>query len=408
MVTVKDVLNLGIFEDIWLAAPCEGCEERLVTGAGILDFEPFWGDYDSFTPGEFIFTSLGFAQRDPDLADQAVRAMIERDVAALVIKPVAMDAISAEAAELSTARGVPVFFYEGHFVERLMAAVLALVAEDRAQSQRDALIDALIAPRGDADVREGLFEVARTTGATVQCLAARPLAPDGCMLSALQGELGALLYDFQRNQASVVQACVVRYRDQLLAFVSYDRPPRGAIARSEADLVARIEAAGRLRCGVSQEVSLGQGDLAIRQARTALDELGPGGLSRRGVGRPPLRRNGAALPIAPRRVRPSPRHRACRHRPRLCRVLRRGARHGRGALPASQHGALPSAAHPGGAGPARRIRQGAGRPPRFGVFNDRITHYFLCNGTNGGACGSSPPLRARSRTDGNLFVVDQP
>lgn len=248
MVTVKDVLNLGIFEDIWLAAPCEGCEERLVTGAGILDFEPFWGDYDSFTPGEFIFTSLGFAQRDPDLADQAVRAMIERDVAALVIKPVAMDAISAEAAELSTARGVPVFFYEGHFVERLMAAVLALVAEDRAQSQRDALIDALIAPRGDADVREGLFEVARTTGATVQCLAARPLAPDGCMLSALQGELGALLYDFQRNQASVVQACVVRYRDQLLAFVSYDRPPRGAIARSEADLVARIEAAGRLRC----------------------------------------------------------------------------------------------------------------------------------------------------------------
>ena len=169
MVTVKDVLNLGIFEDIWLAAPCEGCEERLVTGAGILDFEPFWGDYDSFTPGEFIFTSLGFAQRDPDLADQAVRAMIERDVAALVIKPVAMDAISAEAAELSTARGVPVFFYEGHFVERLMAAVLALVAEDRAQSQRDALIDALIAPRGDADVREGLFEVARTTGATVQC-----------------------------------------------------------------------------------------------------------------------------------------------------------------------------------------------------------------------------------------------
>ena len=61
VVTVKDVLNLGICEDIWLAAPCEGCEERLVTGAGILDFEPFWGDYDSFTPGEFIFTSLGFA-----------------------------------------------------------------------------------------------------------------------------------------------------------------------------------------------------------------------------------------------------------------------------------------------------------------------------------------------------------
>lgn len=271
MVTLQDVIDLGIFEDIWLAAPCEGYLERRVGGAGILDFEPFWGDYDSFVPGELIFTSLGFAQRDPELADQAVRAMIERDVAALVIKPVAMDAISEQAAALSTARGVPVLFYEGHFVERLMAAVLALVAEDQAQSRRDARIDALLAPPAEAAVRAELFEVAHATGATVQCLAARPLVADGCMLSALQGELGTLLYGFQRDWPSVVQACVVRYHDRLLAFTSYDRPPRGAVARSEADLVARIEAAGRLRCGVSQEVPLGQGDLAIRQALAALD-----------------------------------------------------------------------------------------------------------------------------------------
>ena len=271
MITLQDVIDLGIFEDIWPAAPCEGYRDRVVTGAGILDCEPFLGGYDSFVPGELIFTSLGFARRDPALADEAVRAMIEQDVAALVIKPVALDAISADAAALSAARGVPVLFYEGHYVERLMAAVLALVAEDQAQSQRDARIDALLAPRDEAAVRAALFEVAHATGSTVQCVAARPVVADGCTLPALQGELGAALYAFQRDWPVVVQASVVRYHDRLLAFASYDRLPRGAVARSEADLIARLGAVGRLSLGVSQEVPLGQGDLAIRQACAALD-----------------------------------------------------------------------------------------------------------------------------------------
>ena len=245
MVTVRDVIDLGIFEDIWLAAPCEGYLDRPVISAGILDAEPFFGDYDSFLPGEFIFTSLGFAQRDPELADEAVKAMIGRDLAALVIRPVALESISDEAAALSAERGVPVLFYRGHYVERLMAAVLALVAEDQAQAERDQRIDALIAPRDEAQVRADLFEITRATGSTVQCLAARPLTPDGCSLAALQAELGTLLYDFQREQPSIVGTCVVRHHDHLLAFASFDRPPAGAVAASEQALIQRVRTAGR-------------------------------------------------------------------------------------------------------------------------------------------------------------------
>ena len=47
----------------------------------------------------------------------------------------------------------------------------------------------------------------------------------------------------------------------ILGFVSFKRPPLKAIAISDADLAKCIATAGPLVCGISQEVSLGEGDL---------------------------------------------------------------------------------------------------------------------------------------------------
>ncbi|MCQ5072359.1 hypothetical protein NE591_15435, partial [Adlercreutzia sp. DFI.6.23] len=60
-----------------------------------------------------------------------------------------------------------------------------------------------------------------------------------------------------------------RYRGMLLGFVSFKRPPLKAIAISDADLAKCIAMAGPLVCGISQEVSLGEGDLAVRRAAMA-------------------------------------------------------------------------------------------------------------------------------------------
>ena len=56
----------------------------------------------------------------------------------------------------------------------------------------------------------------------------------------------------------------------LLGFVSFKRPPLKTVAISDADLAKCIATAGPLVCGISQEVSLGEGDLAVRQAMAAL------------------------------------------------------------------------------------------------------------------------------------------
>lgn len=87
MITVGDVMNMRAFDSIWLAAPCEGAAEREVTGVGTLDHEPFTGGYEVFTSGEFVFTTLGFAGMHPDLAEEALLALIEYGVAAVAVKP---------------------------------------------------------------------------------------------------------------------------------------------------------------------------------------------------------------------------------------------------------------------------------------------------------------------------------
>ena len=77
MITVGDVMNMRAFDSIWLATPCDGAAAREVTGVGTLDHEPFTGGYEVFTQGEFVFTTLGFAGVHPDLAEEALLALIE-------------------------------------------------------------------------------------------------------------------------------------------------------------------------------------------------------------------------------------------------------------------------------------------------------------------------------------------
>lgn len=271
MITVGDVLALPVFESVRLAAPCDRCMLRPVVNAGILDFEPFEGGYEDFMPHEFVFSSLGFARRDPVLAEEAMIAMIERDIAALAIKPVALESIGPRVAELSTRRGVPIFFYEGQYYERILSDILALIRADEEQTNKERLIDALVAKRDPAATRTAVYDVARATGSTLQCVSVAPRGGDECSLYACLNALSSVLVDFRRDWGSVETSYACRYRDCLLAFVSYSRPPIDGRSRSEPDLIARIEASGTVHCGVSEEVPLCDSDLAVRQALAAIE-----------------------------------------------------------------------------------------------------------------------------------------
>ncbi|MEC4273755.1 helix-turn-helix domain-containing protein [Adlercreutzia sp. R25] len=270
MITVGDVMNMRAFDSIWLAAPCEGAAAREVTGVGTLDHEPFTGHYDLFSAGEFIFTTLGFAAMHPDLAEQALLELIERDVAAIAVKPVVLKAVGERVAAASAARGVPVLFYEGRYMERVIADLMNALDDDAAEWERTSLIDSILASSDEQAVRATFFTIAGVTGATIQCMAVRAVTDDDASLRALQRVLEGVLTSYGERWDDVERTFVCRYRGTLLGFVSFKRPPLKAIAISDADLEKCVATAGPLVCGISQEVSLGEGDLAVRQAMAAL------------------------------------------------------------------------------------------------------------------------------------------
>ncbi len=270
MITVADICELPVFDSIRLACPCPGAYDRAVVGVGTLDHEPFTKDYDLFSPGEFIFTTLGFAEQYPELAEEALIALIERNVTAIAIKHIVVREVSDRVARLSQERGVPVFFYDGRYMERIIAGAINLIDADAFDSERIHLLDEILAPSDEQAIRAHFYEIAGVTGATIQCMALTPVTDDEVSLRALQRNIEDVLDNYGRRWGDVERTFVCQYRGVVLGFVSFKRPPLKAVAVSDADLEKCVAIAGQFWCGISQEVTLGEGDIALRQAMAAL------------------------------------------------------------------------------------------------------------------------------------------
>ena len=87
VITVADILALPAFEQVQPLVLCEGAELREVHNVGILDCAPDKdGGYESYIPGEFIVTNLGFAHDDPELSERSLLVLIARGVSGIALK----------------------------------------------------------------------------------------------------------------------------------------------------------------------------------------------------------------------------------------------------------------------------------------------------------------------------------
>lgn len=166
----------------------------------------------------------------------------------------------------------------------------------------------------------------------------------------------------------------------LLGFVSFKRPPLKTVAISDADLAKCIATAGPLVCGISQEVSLGEGDLAVRQAMAALRtaEREDAGIVRwttlrfdafRAAARSDRLYARAADLLRSLLFDYDAEHDADlgATAEAFARRLWRGEPHGRGAVPTPEYRALSPEEDQGSSLRARRDRPRVGRPARAGV-----------------------------------------
>ncbi|WP_139651762.1 PucR family transcriptional regulator [Raoultibacter phocaeensis] len=271
MITVADILALPAFEWVEPIARCPGAEAREVRNVGILDCSPDKDDgYLSYIPGEFIVTNLGFAQDDPELSERSLLVLIERGVSAIALKKVYRPIVSKRVCAASLEAGVPLYFYDGGYHEVVAYQALDLIGRDGEQSSKGRILDNLLSGHDPQATRAALFELAGTTGSTMQCIAVAPRALDDCSLYATLDALAAVLVDFQYDWDVVDTAFAFRYHGALLAFVSYTQPPARVRSRSEGDLIARILAIGPVALGVGEETPLSDGDISVREALAAV------------------------------------------------------------------------------------------------------------------------------------------
>lgn len=276
MITVKDIIELGEFVNIRFAAPCNGGLERRVREVCVLDSHPLGGLYEDLVPGDFVLTSLGWAHDDWDAAEMGLLLAMDQSVAAIAVHSdgpqYASPAILAKIEET----GVPLFFYDGGYYERIIVSAEELFRQDREQDKRTRLIGQILG-RGSLAQDEsprGLFrELIGRECAAVQCVACSPVVSDGCALNALRENLEGALSHWARAKAPYgfagTLACC--YEGNVLGFLAFG--PDEAVLPDEDELCLREHVAnqGHLHAGLGRYVSVGEGRLGIRQALGALE-----------------------------------------------------------------------------------------------------------------------------------------
>lgn len=244
---------------------------RPVRNVGILDAMPDDGAYGDYYPGELIITNLGFTGGDPAAVETALTAMVKRDLAALAVRNVSQLPIPDSVLAASRASGTPLLSYEGEFAEHVIFQALSLLERDRADSDVGRMIDGMLVGSTPDDIREVFHDAIGATGSTVQCAVLRPVRADEASLYAQIDELSSVCAAIQRDWERVEKAGVLRYHECALMLVSYQRPLEVWGLGEDSEFMQLLQPHGRFRAGISEEVALGQGDLAVREAFSALE-----------------------------------------------------------------------------------------------------------------------------------------
>lgn len=215
VITPKDLANLSVIEDVVVLASADAVRRRAVKEIAVMDAEPLTGDYDSFYPGDAVFTSLGFSGGDSALIDEALVCLISRDVACIFIKGSIPYEPSERVVAASRRRSVPLIRYGAGLLEQIITDARGALAEDAQASRIEEQLRQLVDMRGVCDVRRRFMDVTGLTGSRVQAAAFFADEGDPLVLSALRAQLS-------KNLSKAAPCLVMRFGEGLLALLVAD------------------------------------------------------------------------------------------------------------------------------------------------------------------------------------------
>ena len=110
MLTVMEMLSHPTFSDFRLITNRSGLNNR-IRNANILDWESGEALDETFSPGDFVVTSLAPYRDAPEIADLIVEALIEKNISALAIKDIYFSNVPEYISDLADRRRIPIFMF---------------------------------------------------------------------------------------------------------------------------------------------------------------------------------------------------------------------------------------------------------------------------------------------------------
>ena len=271
MITVADILALPAIYEWELLTEVPNALGRRVVNIGVFDAMPDESEYDDYLPGEFIISNMGFARESQRDAEHALCTILARNVAAVAIRNVYDIRITDKIRAASLRSGTPLFVYQGEYYEQVIFQAMKLIERDAQDSDIAVFVDEVLRRRTSEEVSASLYQAFGSTGATVQCAQVRPLQTDEISLYAQIDELKAVTASIKKDWERIETAKVLRYHDSALVVVTYNRPPEAFSLHFDSEFIDLLKPYARVRSGISEELPIGQGDIALRQAIAALD-----------------------------------------------------------------------------------------------------------------------------------------
>lgn len=219
MVSVAELLELTLFDDFELISGKNGLHNDVNTVA-ILEYESYQKNYDVFSPGDFILTSLFFAKDNPELITEALLALMQKPVSAIAVKTMFFYELPQAVLDAAERLDIPVFLFHKAYMEDLIISANELLKSKLQYLVFEEKVTALIetAPTAHA-VTAAAREINYHFLPFVTAVYLTPKKQSS--RNSIAGYFHRLNYKRYRSKTFPMQYSYVKYRQGMLLLLSF-------------------------------------------------------------------------------------------------------------------------------------------------------------------------------------------
>lgn len=122
MITISSLSQFDFYKNFTLIAGKDGLFNP-ISNVVILEYESMLQDYSGFSEGNFVLTSLFFADGQPELIKEAFRNLIAKGISGIAVKTAYYDSIPESAVSLAEEHRIPLFLFHDVYMEDIIVSV---------------------------------------------------------------------------------------------------------------------------------------------------------------------------------------------------------------------------------------------------------------------------------------------